>query len=389
MLFKVKKIDWPILLILILFMGASTLVIKSAILGNTGYTNYDMKNLVFYCLGFIVLLITSFIDYRIWVRFSIYIYLIGVILLVTVYFFGTEINGAKGWFELPYNLLFQPAELVKLTLIISIAWFISRRNGDRLNLGGDVIPLGLIAFIPFVLVLIQPDLGNAIIYLVIFLGMAWIGNIKYTYVLIGTAAIIAFLFMFIFLIDKYHDEVYVFLESKGSGHWLERIDTFIDPDNSTGRQSAEAFKDSSYQVTKSKIAIGSGGLSGDGYLKGNSLHEGFIPFPYSDSIFVVIGEEFGFVGSSVLLLLYFLLIYRMILIAIQTVELSGVYIIIGVVSMFVFQIFENIGMLIGIMPLTGITLPFISYGGSSLLINMICIGIVLSIKMHQKHTPVY
>lgn len=389
MLVRVKKVDWLILLILLLFMGASTLVIKSAILGNSLYTNYDIKNLVFYCLGFVVLLITAFIDYRIWVRFSMYIYLIGVILLTTVYFFGKRINGAKGWFKITEGLLFQPAELVKLTLILAIAWFISRRLGDRLKLLGDVLPLGVIVFIPFVLVLIQPDLGNAIIYLMIFLGMVWIGNLKYTYVLIGTAAIIAFLFMFVFLIDKYHDEVKGFLEAKHSEHWLERIDVYLDPDNSTGRQSAKAFKDNSYQVTKSKIAIGSGGLSGDGYMKGNSLHEGFIPFPYSDSIFVVIGEEFGFMGSSVLLLLYFLLIYRMILIAIQTVELSGVYIIIGVVSMFVFQIFENIGMLIGLMPLTGITLPFISYGGSSLLINMICIGIVLSIKMHQKQMPVY
>src|SRR5690606_3822391 len=138
--------------------------------------------------------------------------------------------------------------------------------------------------------------------------------------------------------------------------------------------------DAKHQSEKSLIAIGSGGLTGDGYMQGDSKNRKFIPYPYSDSIFVVIGEEFGFQGSALLLLLYFLLIYRMIIIAFQCYDLKGAYIIIGIVSMFVFQIFENIGMMIGLMPITGITLPFISYGGTSLLLNMVCIGLVFSIK---------
>jgi len=132
------------------------------------------------------------------------------------------------------------------------------------------------------------------------------------------------------------------------------------------------------------IAIGSGGLAGDGYLQGESKNRKFIPYTYSDSIFVVIGEEFGFQGAALLLLLYFLFIYRMILIAYQCYDRRGSFIIIGIATMMVFQIFQNIGMMIGIMPITGITLPFISYGGTSLLLNMLSIGLVFSIKAHQE-----
>ncbi|MNI59933.1 Rod shape-determining protein RodA [compost metagenome] len=146
-------------------------------------------------------------------------------------------------------------------------------------------------------------------------------------------------------------------------------------------------KDKKFQVENSIRAIGSGLLEGEGYLKGTSIHSNFIPLAYSDSIFVVIGEEFGFRGSALLLLIYFLLIYRMILISIQSVHLSGAYIVVGVASMFVFQIFENVGMLIGVMPLTGITLPFISYGGTSLLINMLSLGLVMSVRLHQDADP--
>lgn len=378
---KIKKVDWAILVILLILMGASTVLIYSATFGNALYANYHIKNLINYGLGFLCLIGATFFNYRILLKGALYIYITGIILLVAVYFFGMEINGARAWFSLPLGFNFQPAELVKLILIITVAQYMARRAGEQLELLKDVIPIGFIVFIPFFLVLIQPDLGNAIIYLVILLGMLWIGNVKYLHVLIGAAAVGLFLVSFFYLFTTHHDQIEDYLVSKGNGHWVERIDTFIDPES--------VSKDASYQVRNSIRAIGSGGLTGDKFLQGNSLHNRFIPFPYSDSIFVVVGEEFGFVGSSLLLLLYFLLIYRMILISIQAVDLSGSFVIVGIVSMYVFQIFENIGMLLGIMPLTGITLPFISYGGSSLLINMISIGLVLSIKVHEEKSESY
>lgn len=377
MIHKLKKLDWSILLILMLFMAISTLVVRSATYGNPGYANYDLKQLIFYAAGFVVILFATLIDYKLILKGWYLLYGLGIALLVLVYFFGNEINGARSWFTLPGDLLsFQPAEFMKILLIMTIAVVMARRQGDRLSFRTDLLPVAALSLLPFGLVMIQPDLGNAIIYVVIVLGMLWIGNVKYTHVLIGIGLIVGGLFLFVSMFNTFNAEIEQFLDEKDKHHWYERINTYINPETAT--------EDAKHQSQKSLIAIGSGGLTGDGYLQGDSKNRKFIPYPYSDSIFVVIGEEFGFQGSAVLLLLYFLLIYRMIIIAFQCYDLKGSYIIIGIVSMFVFQIFENIGMMIGLMPITGITLPFISYGGTSLLLNMLCIGLVFSIKAHQE-----
>ncbi|KRE51152.1 FtsW/RodA/SpoVE family cell cycle protein [Paenibacillus sp. Soil522] len=377
MLNKLKKLDWGILIILVFLMIISTVVVHSATANNSGYANSDVKQLLFYFIGFFIAIAATLFDYRIVLKSWYVLYGIGVALLILVYFFGAEINGARGWFKLPGGYFsFQPAEIVKIVLIIGIAYIMGRRQGDRLTFSQDLLPVGAFAFLPFMLVMIQPDLGNAIIYLVIVLGMLWIGNVKYTHVLIGLAAVIAGMVIFVTLFNMFNQEIYDYLYKHEKKHWHQRINTFINPD--------EASSDDRHQSENAQIAIGSGGLNGDGYLKGDMKNGGFVPYPYSDSIFVVIGEEFGFQGSAILLLLYFLLIYRMIIIAFKCYDLRASYIVIGIVSMYVFQVFQNIGMMIGIMPITGITLPFISYGGTSLLLNMLSIGLVFSIKAHQE-----
>lgn len=367
MIHKLKKLDWVIVSIMLFMMVASFFLVRSAI-QNQGenYYNYEYKHLLFFGIGFIVLGLVAFAHYHILLKYTLYLYGIGNALLIAVYLFAPELNGAKGWFQLP-GFNFQPAEFMKLILILTLAFFLARKYGNELDFRHDTIRIGLIAFIPFVLVMIQPDLGNAIIYLVILLGMLWIGNIRYNIVIVGTASVIVAGVLGVILYQVFHQELATFVPP----HWMARIDTYLNPENA----SADAI----YQVLNAQVAIGSGGLFGSGYMNGDSTKNGFVPFPYSDSIFVVVGEEFGFFGASVLLLMYFLLLYRMILIAMKCQDLAGRYIVIGVVSMFIFQIFENIGMMMGIMPLTGITLPFISYGGSSLLINMAAVGLVLSI----------
>ncbi|GIQ70171.1 rod shape-determining protein RodA [Xylanibacillus composti] len=383
MLDKLKKIDWVIVAILLIFSGVSTALIHSAIVSaGPGYAGYEVKNIIFYGVGLIALFCTAFIDYRLLLKGAPIWYAISIALVIAVYLFGVEINGAKGWFKLPFgDLLFQPAELMKLTLIIMVAYMIHRRKGEPLGLIRDLLPIGLIGVVPFALVLIQPDLGNAIIYLVILVGMLWIGNVRYSIVLIGAVLFAAVVAGSLYLYTTYHDEIAVFLKEHGGAHWMSRIDTFLDPDS--------VSDDERYQVENSQIAIGSGGLYGTGYLAGDWSKKGFVPFTYSDSIFIVVGEEFGFVGASALLLLYFLLLYRMILIAIQSDHRGGSYIIIGIVSMFVFQIFENIGMFLGLMPLTGITLPFISYGGTSLLINMLSVGLAISVRINREKASMF
>ncbi|MDF2669226.1 MAG: cell cycle protein [Paenibacillus sp.] len=384
MLEKLKKTDWFMVAILVVFMVLGTFIVHSATANNPSYANNDTKNLINYGIGFFVCFTAMLLDYRFLIKGALYLYLIGVGLLVAVYLFGADIHGSKSWFELPAGFNFQPAELMKLIVIVALAAFIGRRQGSPLRLFHEVIPIGIIVFIPFALIIIQPDLGNAIIFLVILLVMYWIGNIKYTQVLIGGALIVGMIALFFYLFQLYYSPLVDYLKANDMQKWvhrLDRIQTFVDPDS--------ASADAKYQVANSMRAIGSGSLFGEGFKQGDSVQKGFIPYPYSDSVFVVIGEEFGFVGASLLLLMYFLLIYRMIYIAIQVTDRVGSFIIVGIVSMYVFQVFENIGMLIGIMPLTGITLPFVSYGGSSLLINMLSIGLVMSIQVHQEKPNLY
>jgi len=376
---KLKNIDIPIVVILFAFMVTSTMMVYSASVDHPTISISITKILVLYAVGLVAFLGISLFDYRVLVKIAPYLYGIGIVSLIAVYLFGAKIHGARGWFELPGGLNFQPAELVKLILIICVTALLARREGDRLQLKRDVIPVGAAVLLPFILVLIQPDLGNAVIFIVILVGMIWIGNVKYMHVLLSIVIVAGVGYLSLTLYKHFHDALFEILKQQGFSHWMDRIDTFLYPQ--------DVSADDNYQVRNAVRAIGSGGLEGEGFLKGTSVHSNFIPFAYSDSIFVVVGEEFGFRGAAILLLIYFMLIYRMILISIQSTHLSGAYIVVGVVSMFVFQIFENVGMMIGIMPLTGITLPFISYGGTSLLINMLSLGLVMSVKLHQDREP--
>nr|WP_285855616.1 FtsW/RodA/SpoVE family cell cycle protein [Paenibacillus camelliae] len=371
---KIKKIDWIITLILLALMAISYYVIHSATSYTILYAGFEKTQLMYFGLGFFVVFSMLFIDYRIFLKLWWLFYLIGVASLVLIFVLGDEINGAKGWFSIG-RLSVQPAEVVKIFLIIGIAYLLGRRQGELLRFRQDILPIGLFSIIPFALVMAQPDLGNAIIYFVIVVGMLWMGNVKYWHALIGIGIIVGALMLFMFLFTSYNDEIKEFFVEHNKPHWYERINTFVHPE--------EASYDARLQSENAQQAIGSGGLSGQGYLQGSMKNGGFIPYTYSDSIFVVIGEEFGFQGSALLLLLYFMLIYRMIIVAFSCKDRRASYIIIGIVSMYVFQIFQNIGMMIGIMPITGITLPFISYGGTSLMINMFSIGIVFSIRAHQ------
>lgn len=372
MLNKLKKLDWGILLILVCMMAVSALAVYSAT-SNTSF--FYTRQLMYYGIGFVIAIVAILFDYRIVLKSWYVLYGIGITLLILVYFVGAEINNAKGWFQFG-SLSFQPAEFMKIIIIIGIAYLMGRRQGDRLNFSTDILTIAAFTFLPFMLVMIQPDLGNAIIYIVIVIGMLWIGNVKYSHVAIGLAIAVGCIFLFMFLFNTFNTEIKDYLKEQDKVHWYDRINTFVNPE--------EASADAKRQSNNAQIAIGSGGLNGDGFLQGDMKNGGFVPYTYSDSIFVVIGEEFGFQGSAILLLLYFLLIYRMIMIAFKCYDRRAAFIVIGIVSMFVFQVFQNIGMMIGLMPITGITLPFVSYGGTSLVLNMASIGLVFSIKAHQE-----
>ncbi|WP_454193498.1 FtsW/RodA/SpoVE family cell cycle protein [Paenibacillus sp. Marseille-Q7038] len=373
MLQKFKKMDVPVLMIIFMLMIISIVCLYSATHGDAKLEGHHIKMLAFYILGFGAVFAITLVDYRLLVKYALYIYFFGLLILLAANFFGGKLNNATGWINLgPISI--QPAELFKLILVIFLASVLIKRGKAKLEFWRDVVPIGLMTFVPFGLVMLQNDLGNAMAYVVILIGLLWIGNIKASHALIGFVIIAVLVGGGIKLYKVYHDNIYDYLDKLGRAHWAERFDPWLVPEKATAKAS--------WHTDNAKLAIGSGGITGKGFMQGTSVQSGRVPYTYSDSIFVLIAEEFGFVGSSVVLLLYFILIHRMILIALETKERSGPYIIVGIVAMYLYQVFENIGAFIGLMPLTGITLPFISYGGTSLLINMASIGLIMSIKVH-------
>lgn len=370
-----SRLDVTIIVILICFMTISTLSIYSATM-NTSYEGLHKNNLVMYVLLFIPLFVVAFLDYRIIVRYFSYIlYGLGVGLLVFVQMQGVNLNGSTRWLNIG-PIQFQPSELVKIFVILLIAKILKKRNSEPLRIIYDVVPIAIVTFLPVMFILMQPDLGTSIVYFGILLGMIWVGNIRWLHVAIGssTLAITGMSLSFLYFANN---ELFSKLIKP---HQMSRIQAFIDP---------ASDPDKSWHVQNSIRAIGTGEFFGKGYMQGDMIQNGFIPYDYADSIFVVIGEEFGFLGSALLLILYFLLIYRMVRIAYDSNDILGSYIVIGVISMLIIQIIENIAMHLGLMPLTGISLPFISYGGSSLLTNMVATGLVLSVKIHQSYPSSY
>lgn len=372
---KVQHIDYIMLAVLGCFMIISTFVIYSATTG-TGLAGYHQRHLFMFLIFFIPLLGMSFIDYRI---LNVYVvvafYVIGMVLLILVEFIGVEHNGAVRWLavgsrEGRFYQEFQPSEVMKGIIVIVLAKLLARRNGERLEFIKDIVPAGLLVLIPFYLVYEQPDLATAIIFIVILIGMLWIAKVRMKHIVIGLI-IVSVVVVSLFVLYNVNEELFLKVMKE---HQLKRIQTFLEP-----------IAEDDWHVKNSIIAISMGGLTGKGFLEGDYVHSGFIPYDYADSIFVVVGEEFGFIGASAMLLLFFVLIYRMILVALNCENYFGKYIVIGVITMLTLQVFQNVAMHLGSMPMTGIPLPFISFGGSSLLVNMLSIGLVMSVKLHNEH----
>lgn len=368
-----KKMDGVILFIMLLLMIISVFAIYSGTQTDAHLASHHVKTIYFYVAGFIAVLVIGLVNYKIYVKYAFYLYGFGIILLILANVLGSSINNANGWLKLG-EFSFQPAELFKMILILFLAHLIVKRQRGTLQFWRDIVPIGCWAFIPFALVMAQNDLGNALGYVVILAAVFWIGNMRLKHVLIVLTIVGVTFFGFVKAYTFYHDEVFTFLEKIKREHWAERIDPWLVPEKATSKAS--------WHTKNAGLAIGSGGIIGKGYLQGTSVQSGRVPYTYSDSIFVVIAEEFGFVGASVLILLYFILIQRMVWIALSCRDRAGPVIIVGIIGMLLYQVFENVGAFLGLMPLTGITLPFISYGGTSLLINMACIGVVMSIKLY-------
>ena len=355
-----KEFDWLLFALVIITAIIGIIVIYSATRTTGTNTNVIVQTGAF-SIGLGLMVFLCFFDYEQFANAVKYIYTFAVAILIFVLMFGTAGDwGAKSWIRFG-SIGIQPAELSKVCFILTFSYHLSRVEA-RIN---DIkIVLGLLLHLGVLLILImlEPDLGSALVFVFMFACMVFVAKISYKYVLsvLGLGAL-SLPFIYKFILSDYQ---------------RQRINVFFDP-------AIDPLGDG-YNVIQSKIAVGSGQLWGRGYLQGTQNQMGYLPTKSTDFIFSVFSEEFGFVGAFIIVCLLFWIIYRCFSAAKKADNSYGRYICTGVGAMLLFHVFENVGMCIGLMPVTGIPLPFISYGGTSLVTNMAAIGLVLSVTYHNK-----
>ena len=327
-------------------------------------TSFLTKQLLFMAIGAVAMAVTASIDYRRYRELAPLAYGgIVLLLLLVISGLGSEKKGTQAWFQMgPFQL--QPSELAKVVVIVTLASLIALFDRE-LDVGRLVAILGTVA-IPMALILLQPDLGTALVFVAVGMGMLLIGGARVRHIVVLTVVGVA--------------GVAGVLNSGMLEDYQQcRLSSFIDADNA---ECAEA-PGGGYNVEQAQVAIGSGGVLGKGPFDGTQTRLDIVPEQHTDFIFTAVGEELGFVGSGTLLALLGVVAWRVWRTAQMARDPLGTLICVGVLSMFVFQVFENIGMTMGIMPVTGIPLPFMSYGGSSTLTAFIAMGLVLNVHMRR------
>ncbi|WHY86643.1 FtsW/RodA/SpoVE family cell cycle protein [Neobacillus novalis] len=377
---KADRFDWTLTLLLFLFFLVSCAAIYSAqASGQYGGKNFLVMHIFWYCLGAAIISVAIFIDSYQYKRLSWYLYGFGLILLIAVYAAPESIapvrNGAKSWFIIKGIGQIQPSEFVKTFLILALSRVIITHQEKHLEktLKTDfllLLKLGITTAVPLGLIMLQPDLGTGLVILSILTGLILISGISWKIIIpiYSAGASFGALIFYLVLIKPEFLEKYLHVQT----YQFNRIYAWLDPNNHA--------TDSSYHLLKSIRAIGSGLITGKGF--GN--REVYIPEAHTDFIFSVIGEEYGFVGGSIVVGLFFLLIYHLIKTSLETKDPFNTYVCTGIISVITFHVFQNIGMTIQVLPITGIPLPFISYGGSSLMGNMFAMGLIYSIRYHHK-----
>ena len=355
---KIKNLDYILLISVILLSIISVFVMYSTDGGEILFhtKNHFVKLAVFFPL----MIFVAFFNIKFWHNFSYIIYFIVILLLIYVSFFGIKSSGSQRWMDL-YLFVLQPSELMKIAIIMCLAKYFHRIKIENVNSFTTITIVLSIIIIPIIFVISQPDLGTSILIALSGLIILWLGGMKIKY----------FIYSFItFLISL------PFIISFLKPYQKLRILTFLDPD----RDPLGA----GYQIIQSKIAIGSGGLNGKGFLKGTQSYLDFLPEKHTDFIFTLFSEEFGFIGSVGLLILYSIIIFRIIRIgAISRSNFARLFCFGYAFAIFIY-IVVNLSMVLGLLPIVGSPLPIMSYGGSSMLATMIGFGIVLSAKINHK-----
>lgn len=381
---NIRDLDFTIFGILLL-LGVYACVAVVAATHNQSNPNIPshvlMKQITWEIIGLVTMFVATVFDYRVLRKIKWWIYGSSIFLLILVLGLPAH-QGAHSWINLKV-LNLQPSELAKIALILWIAAFMADRDEEEVP---DyrirrVWPIAPAFLVPFALTLKEPALGQALIMVAITLTMYTVFS-KRSHFALMMVMVAVVVIGFSVAATTFPTESQHFINTVIVKHHLlkqyqaDRIITWLDPSYHT--------QDQGYNVHMAQIAIGSGQLFGEGLFSGIETKGGWVPNQWTDYIFSAIGEEFGFVGAAVLILLFLMLIYRLIKVAGTASDTFGTYIVMGVVGMFSFQVFENIGMDMYLSPSTGITLPFISYGGSSLLVDYLAVGMALSIGLRRR-----
>jgi len=343
----------------IIMVGSST-VSGEVSISSLLKSNYFVKQIIWVVGGIVGMLLLSLLDYNDWRRLMIPIYLFSLALLILVIFKGHQALGSQRWISIGGFFNLQPSETAKVAIVITLSAIMSK-EGREMERWSDLLVPFLHVGIPMLVIFKQPDLGTSLVFVAITLSILFVGGLKWLHLaVLSVAGVIASVLAFLFVLKPYQKN---------------RLIIFLDPWKDP--------LDHGWQIIQSKVAIGSGQFSGRGLFRGTQNQLDFLPEKHTDFIFSVVGEELGFVGAVLFLLAYAFLIWRILKVAAEAKDKFGRYICTGVAAMFTFQALVNIGMTISIMPVTGIPLPLLSYGGSSFLTSMISLGLVLSVAAHR------
>lgn len=352
-----KNMDYGILVCTVILLAIGLVALFSAT-QNSEYSELK-KQIMWLCISIPIMIVIIFIDYDFIAKISPALYGIIIILLIAV-LFTEPINGATSWFNIG-SVSLQPAEFAKVIVVIFLAYFMSKiqeKGKDEISRPIKLLQVLAIFILPVLLIIKQPDYGTAIAFIMALVLMLFVAGIKKRYIITGILLVAVMLPVLYFFVLPEHAKT--------------RIDVFLNPNLDP--------RGSGYNVIQSKLAIGSGEFLGMGILKGNQTQLGFLYPKTTDFIFAVIGEEMGFIIAATVIITYVILITRIIYIAKTAKNSLGSYITAGIAGIFLFHMVENIGMTMGLLPITGVPLPFVSYGGSSLLTNLIMIALLLNIS---------
>ncbi len=356
-----RDFDWVLMGFVLVICALGVLQIHSAT-EHTKFAGAHIKQIYWVVAGVGAMFLVSLLNYQAVLEQIHWMYIAALASLISVILFGQKYLGARRWIKMPGGAHFQPSEWVKLILILAVAKYFSDLHERELS-WPDFLKAGAIVGFPMLMVLAQPDLGTALTYLPVAIMGLFLGGLRWKQalpvVLIGAALVAA-----VFFSDRVH-----ILKP----YQKERLTSFINPD--ADRQG------SGYQVNQSLIAVGSGGIWGSS--QGSQTHLAFLPVPQTDFIFAAFAEEHGFVGALAVLLLYFIVLMRLTQNAQTAPDRAGAFLVMGVVAVLSFHILVNVGMVVGFMPVTGIPLPLMSYGGSSVLFMFLALGIVMNVRMRR------